>query len=116
MIIEIEKNPNVDQECYVVYRESGEPREIDELEYRQGNKRVWVKVVGWDAEENRPCPAYVCPIADSGDGTALLIYGGSGGIRLKAVDDPSPWSTADSRQWGELYLVYPLTAQFKTAP
>jgi hypothetical protein len=113
MIIEIERNSNTDQECCVVYRESGAAREIHALEYRRGDERFWVQAVGWDAEQNQPCPAYVCPIADSGDGTALLIHGGSGGIRLKRLDDPSPWSSADPQQWGELYLVYPPTTQFK---
>ncbi len=115
MIIEIERNPNIDQDCCVVYRETAAASEIRELEYRQGDERFWVQVVGWDAEEDRPCPAYVCPITDSGDGTALLIYGGSGGLRLKRLDDQSPWSTADPHQWGELYLVYPPTVQFNTA-
>ena len=113
IIIEIEKNPNVDRECSVVYSESGPSREISALEYRRGEAREWAEVAGWDAETDAPCPAYVCPVADSGDGTAFLIYGGSGGIRLKPMGDPNPWSTSDSRQWGELFLVYSLNAQFK---
>jgi hypothetical protein len=115
IIIEIERNPNVDRECCVVYSDSGPSRELRALEYRRGDTREWAEVAGWDAEANSPCSAYVCPISDSGDGTALLVYGGSGGVRLKPMGDPSPWSTSDPRQWGELFLVYPLSAQFRYA-
>jgi len=115
IIIEIEKNVNVDQECCVVYNESGTRREVRALEYHRGDTREWAEVIGWDAEANSPCPAYVCQISDSGDGTAFLIYGGSGGIRLKPLGDRNPWSTSDPHQWGELFLVYPLNAQFECA-
>jgi len=37
----------------------------------------------------------------------LLIYGGSGGVRMKLLEDETKWDTQSTEQWGDTHLVYP---------
>jgi len=60
-------------------------------------------VTGWSAVG--PCPAYAASVWDSGDGVALLIYGGDEGIRLQDVESGSAWDVKDDNQWGEPCLL-----------
>jgi hypothetical protein len=46
-------------------------------------------------------------VEESGDGVALLIYGGSGGVRMKPLEDETQWDPGSLKQWGETHLVYP---------
>lgn len=110
MFIEIEPCGNVDTAFSMMYREMGEPREVFAIKYNRWGRDEPVQVTGWDAETNLPCPAYACRIEESGDGVALLIYGGSGGLRLKDLEDDSPWDLHSPGQWGETHLVYPKNA------
>ncbi len=63
----------------------------------------WQQVTGWS--ECGICPAWAALAEDSGDGVILLVYGGDGGIRLKADDDPTLWSLTAGGQWGEPCLM-----------
>ncbi len=60
-------------------------------------------VTGWSAAG--ACPAYAAKVWDSGDGVALLVYGGDEGIRLKHADSDAAWDIADPSQWGEPCLL-----------
>ncbi len=60
-------------------------------------------VTGWSA--GGPCPAYAALVEDSGEGIAMLIYGGDEGIRLKPVDCNEPWDLSSPQQWGEACLL-----------
>ncbi len=60
-------------------------------------------VTGWSADG--ACPAYAAKVWDSGDGVALLVYGGGEGIRLKHADSTAEWDLADRDQWGEPCLL-----------
>ena len=60
-------------------------------------------VTGWSS--SGPCPAYAAHVEDSGDGVAVLIYGGDEGIRLKSVDTHEDWGLDSTRQWGEACLL-----------
>ncbi|MEE8517935.1 MAG: hypothetical protein V3S98_02285, partial [Dehalococcoidia bacterium] len=60
-------------------------------------------VTGWSADG--PCPAYAAKVWDSGDGVALLVYGGDEGIRLKHADSDADWDVANPDQWGEPCLL-----------
>lgn len=66
-----------------------------------------MQVTGWDNQTNSACPAYACRIEESGDGIAMLIFGGSGGLRFKELEDERPWSLTTDGQWSETHLVYP---------
>ena len=60
-------------------------------------------VTGWSALG--PCPAYAALVEDSGEGIAMLVYGGDEGIRLKAADCREDWNLTSSSQWGEACLL-----------
>jgi hypothetical protein len=60
-------------------------------------------VTGWSGEG--PCSAYAVIVEDSGEGRALLIYGGTDGIRLRPQDSQEPWALDAVYQWGEPCLL-----------
>ena len=60
-------------------------------------------VTGWSPEG--PVDAYAALVDDSGEGSALLVYGGEEGIRLRPLDSPNDWSLDDPGQWGEPFLL-----------
>ena len=60
-------------------------------------------VTGWSTDGE--CPAYAAEVWDSGDGVALLVYGGDEGIRLKPAISDAPFDLADASQWGEPCLL-----------
>jgi len=68
-------------------------------------KDAWCEVVGWSREG--VCQAYAATVEDSGDGTALLVFGGNDGIRLKPEGEPTAWSLGTREQWGEPCLLLP---------
>ena len=107
MFLEVESNPNIEHNFDMLYRDVGPARELYCIKYNTGGKEEPVQITGWNAETNSPCPAYACLIEESGDGIALLIYGGSGGVRMKLLEDESPWDTQSNQQWGDTHLVYP---------
>lgn len=108
MFLEVEPNANVDASLSMVYKDVSQPREVYCLKYNADGEEKPVQVTGWDGESGKPCPAYACRVEESGDGLALLVYGGSGGIRMKDLEDESPWRDDDPSQWGDTHLVYPL--------
>ncbi|MFQ5451244.1 MAG: hypothetical protein ACE5E9_11500 [Nitrospinaceae bacterium] len=110
MFVEVEPNPNTGTSFNMIYREVSPPREVFCIKYNARTGEQPVQVTGWDAETNAPCPAFACKIEESGDGVALLIHGGSGGIRMKPLEDESEWNPHATTQWGESHLVYPANA------
>ena len=107
MFIEVEPNNNTDRSFNMVFRDIGQPRELYCIKYQVNDDQQPVQVTGWDADAGPPCPAYACKVEESGDGVAMLIYGGSGGVRMKPLEDESQWDTESTNQWGDTHLVYP---------
>lgn len=107
MFLEIESNPNVERSFDMVYRDISPTRELYCIKYKINGEDLPVQITGWNAETNSPCSAYACKIEESGDGTAMLIFGGSGGVRMKLLEDESPWDIKSNQQWGDTHLVYP---------
>jgi len=60
-------------------------------------------VTGWSSQG--PCPAYAALVEDSGEGVAMLIYGGDEGIRLKPASSQEEWDLSSPDQWGEACLL-----------
>ena len=60
-------------------------------------------VTGWSS--SGPCPAFAALVEDSGEGIAMLVYGGDEGIRLKPADCQEGWDLNSPRQWGEACLL-----------
>ena len=59
-------------------------------------------VVGWSAAG--ACQAYAVVVEDSGEGRALLVYGGDDGVRFRRSDS-GRWSLDSGDQWGEPCLL-----------
>lgn len=72
---------------------------------------AWCAVTGWSSDG--ACPAYAATVEDSGDGTALLVYGGDQGIRLKPEGSSAQWSLHAKEQWGEPCLLLPLETEVR---
>jgi len=71
-------------------------------------------VTGWSDEGQ--CTAYAVIVEDSGEGQALLIYGGDDGIRLRPQDSQEPWRLGAVDQWGEPCLLLDLSTRVETDP
>ncbi|QPJ64654.1 MAG: hypothetical protein G3M78_04310 [Candidatus Nitrohelix vancouverensis] len=107
MFIEVEPNKNIDACISQMYRDVSSPREAYCIQYQVDGKDETVRLMGYDRDENQFCPAYACAIEESGDGLALLIFGGNGGLRMKLLEDESDWSVDAPGQWSETHLIYP---------
>lgn len=107
MFVEVDSNSNTDRSFNMIFRDISPPRELYCIKYPVKGEEQPVQVTGWDAGSNTPCPAYACKVEESGDGVALLIYGGSGGVRMKPLEDETQWDPGSLKQWGETHLVYP---------
>ena len=110
MFLEVEPCSNVDKSLGLMYKDISSPREVYCLKYLDDGEERPMQITGWDGDSGKPCPAYACHVEESGDGTALLIFGGSGGIRLKDLENESPWNESATDQWGDTHLVYPLNS------
>lgn len=108
MYIDVEANGNMEKNFSMLFRDVSTSREVYCIKYQMNGEDAPVQVKGWDNETNSPCAAYACKVEESEDGMALLIYGGSGGIRMKPLEDPSEWKLGTPNQNGETHLVYPL--------
>ena len=95
MFLEIESNPNVERSFDMVYRDISPTRELYCIKYNINGEEQPVQITGWNAETNSPCSAYACKVEESGDGIALLIFGGTGGCLL--YTSPSPRDRTRSR-------------------
>ena len=107
MLLEVESCGNFPDSISQMYHVISTPRKIHSIHYEKDGEEINVSIIGWDAETETPCPVYICQIEESGDGVALLIFGGNGGIRMKSLADDSPWDVNDPNQWSESHLVYP---------
>ena len=109
--VEVEAGNNCDYSLHRVFSVVGDPREITQVEAPGTRGEVGLfDVTGWSSEG--PCPAYAAIAEDSGEGHALLIYGGDDGVRLRPVSSTEPWSLEDPDQSGEPCLLLDKTTVF----
>ncbi len=107
--VDVEAGENSPWAVVKMFQADDEPREVSQVTtLRPDGSTGPCAVTGWDG--GGPTPAYAATVADSGEGWALLVYGGGEGIRLKHVDSLSPWDLEDAEQWGEPCLLLPLNA------
>ena len=106
--IEIAHNSNCPQAELRVFHDLDAPRAVAAVRLeRKPGAPAWYAVTGWtvDGAKGRPSAALAQKVDDSGDGTAFLLYGGDGGVRLRPIEDRGPWRLDDPRQWGEPFLI-----------
>jgi hypothetical protein len=102
--VEVDAGENSDMSLMRVFDAREEPYAVTSLVApRRDGTEGPCEVTGWSADG--PCPACAAKVWDSGDGVALLIYGGDEGIRLRAADSDAPWDLTDPSQWGEPCLL-----------
>ena len=106
MIIEVESNPNCEQSFFGRFKEAGRPTLLVQIKlYDRRPEGAWYDITGWSDDPDHPCcPAWSCPVEDSGAGTTYLAYGGIFGLRFKPVEIDEPWSLESGHQWGEPYV------------
>lgn len=98
MLIDIMSNENWNGAICARFEEKGAPKKVHTVRY-EGNI---YDVVGWSPEG--PCEAYGVLVEDSGAGSAVLVYGGEHGIRLRKAGSPEGWDVNNSGQTGEPFL------------
>ena len=116
VVIEIPPNPNCEpvdlrvfhevDASHPVYQLCLECARTDSDSQRAGEtgRPAWYEVTGWTASGS-PCPARVQRVDDSGDGVAILVYGGNAGLRLRPAGSAGSWRLDDPQQWGVSYLI-----------
>ncbi len=113
--VEVEAGGNCDYSLHRVFSVVDEPRRVMHVEAPGRRDEVsMVEVTGWSADG--PCPAYAAIVEDSGEGHALLIYGGDDGIRTRPLGSETPWSLTDPAQTGEPCLLLDKSTPFVPAP
>jgi hypothetical protein len=106
MVLEIEvlESPNTPLPLTRLFDAIEEPRPVCQVwTSSPDGAEGWHEVTGWSDEG--PVPAYAALVEDSGEGRALLLFGGSHGIRLKPTSSPGPWDLQNPHQWGEPCLL-----------
>jgi len=107
MYVDVESNENIHENFSMLYRDVSKSREIYCIKYNIDGEESPVQIIGWDKETQSPCSAYACQVEESGDGVATLIHGGSGGIRIKPLEDETEWDLGATKQKGATHLIYP---------
>ena len=106
MHLEIESNPNCQENHEFVFNELGIPEPVRAILVGDEGKETECDVAGVDAQ-GRCVQAMGVKIADSSDGIAYMIYGGAWGIRLRpAKFRHEPWDLKNKNQWGEPFKIY----------
>lgn len=112
--VDVQENDNCDFPLNRMFSALGDPARIVRIDCPgpRGDTAMY-DVTGWS--EAGPCPAYGVRVEDSGEGVALLVYGGDLGIRLRPNNSPEPWSIDLSDQWGEPCLLLDADAEAEYA-
>ena len=83
--IAVEPNDLCPEGCDARFSSSGDELGIHRVRiWRSNTESVICAVTGWSS--GGECPCHAAAIEDSGEGTALLVYGGDHGLRLTPED------------------------------
>ena len=104
IMVEVEESENCPMTLTKSFNAVEVPRRISLVETMgQNGEDGMFQVTGWSPIG--PIPAYAALVEDSGDGVALLVYGGEEGVRLKPQDSSEGWNLESSDQWGDVLLL-----------
>ena len=105
VVIEIPPNPNCEPVDMRIFNDVEAPGRVRELYVAPpGGSPAWHEVTCWTAE-GATCLALARRVDDSGEGLAVLIYGGTGGLRFRPAGSRQPWTLNDPAQWGRSFLL-----------
>ena len=104
VVVDVEPCANTSEETQLRFLASATPIAVRRIRWDAGDGvfATW-DVAGVEADGSI-VDALVCPVDDSGGGTSLLVFGGSGGIRVKRPD-AGAFLVGDERQLGLPYLL-----------
>ncbi len=104
LVIEIEESENSLFAVTRSFQTMEDPRPVSRVQtYGPDGSEDMFEVVGWS--EEGPGTAFVALVDDSGEGSALLVYGREEGIRLRPENSILDWSLEEPSQWGEPFLL-----------
>lgn len=104
--IEIPPNPNCPEVDLRVFNDLAPARAVSRVRLaRDGGPLQWYDIVSWTLSGTPQGPALAQKVDDSGEGVAILIYGGEAGLRLKPAGSTAPWGLQQPEQWGEAFLI-----------
>jgi len=104
VVLEIAPNENCDPVDLRVFHNLQAPRAITQMCMTRDGQEVWCDITGW-TQNNTPCPAYAQEVDDSGEGVAILVYGGDAGLRFRDVSHREDWGIDQDNQWGESFII-----------
>lgn len=105
VVIEIPPNANCEPVEMRLFNSVAVPRPVRQIRLeRTPGRPEWLDVTGWTVEGSS-CAALAQTVDDSGEGLALLVYGGDAGLRLRRAGDAGPWRLEDSQQWGMPFVL-----------
>ena len=112
--VDVQAGDNCEYSLFRIFSAVGDPRPVIGVNAPgPGGISRDLEVTGWSAEGS--CQAYAVAVEDSGEGRALLVYGGDEGVRLKARDSVEPWSIHSGDQWGEPCLLLDMDSPVQEA-
>ena len=104
LVIEVEESDNSLFAITRSFQTMEDPRPVSRVTtYGPDGSEGTFEVVGWSADG--PGTAFAALVDDSGEGSALLLYGGDEGIRLRPEGSTLEWSLEEPSQWGEPFLL-----------
>ncbi len=102
--IEVEAGENCPYPVTKVFSALGERKPVSRVRaITPDGRELLCAVTGWSS--TGASPAYAVRVEDSGEGVAMLVYGGDQGVRLKPAGSPEPWDLHSPQQWGEPCLL-----------
>jgi hypothetical protein len=104
IIIEVPENPNGPPAEMRVFHDVERSRPVARVRVSRAEEPPqWHAVTGWELE-GPGGPAMGCKVDDSGEGVAILVWGGGAGLRLSPSASPA-WTLDDPAQWGAPFLL-----------
>lgn len=105
VVIEIPPNANCETVEMRLFHDLGPPRPVSRVRLeREPGVSHWYEVTGWTVAGSAQ-PALAQRVDDSGEGVALLIYGGDAGLRLRPSGSQAPWQLGHPEQWGLPFIL-----------
>ena len=116
IVIEIPPNQNCEAVDMRVFHDLEPPRPVSQVRLeRERGVLQWYEVVAWTLAGTAK-QAHAQKVDDSGEGVALLIYGGDAGVRLRPVGSSQPWQLDHPQQMGLPFIITTDVADLKFSP